>query len=154
MSKVLRQEFHSFKKRIVMKTSKQSHFLWFRVQIDSKSSQSDPSSSLWQVKVNKQVTPNSKSCHNKRQSWVNWLIWSKPRIIFGNCQGENSQVKWMSEWWKPRWPWNQIRLATWNRWIGRDWRLSEARGFRDRGGILAERMFGFFSSQRCKKSNH
>ena len=36
MSKVLRQELHSFKKRIVMKTSKQSHFLWFSAQIDSR----------------------------------------------------------------------------------------------------------------------
>ena len=31
-----------------------------------KSSQSDPPSSLWQVKVNKQVTPNSKSSHNTK----------------------------------------------------------------------------------------
>ena len=74
----------------------------------------------------------------------------KAADYFGNCQDENSQVKWMSEWWKPKRPWSHIRLATWNRWIGRDWKLSEARGFRDRGGILAERMFGFFSPSGAK----
>ena len=64
MSNVLRQGLHSFKRQIVMETSKQSHFLRFKGQTDSKDTYNDPSRTLWQVKVNKQVTPNSKSSHD------------------------------------------------------------------------------------------
>ena len=65
-----------------------------------KSSQSDPSSSLWQIKVNKQVTPNSKSNHDTMAIISQLIDLINTADYFWKLSGWNSQVKWMSEWWK------------------------------------------------------
>ena len=71
-----------------------------------KSSQSDPSSSLWQIKVNKQVTPNSKLNHDTMAIISQLIDLINTADYFWKLSGWNSKSE-MSEWMmKTTRPWN------------------------------------------------
>ena len=151
----LKQGLHSFKRQNVMRTSKQSHFLQFNRQLDSKAS------IQWSIQniVARQSQQEShtqfkvESCF-KMQLKVNRLIWSKPRIILEIVRMRiHKWNEWMNGW-KPKRPWNQHQISylkpmDWARLeIFRGERISRSR--RNLGGANVRY---FFSSQRCKKSN-